>query len=225
LTRDLPVEQADTETLSEKTLKILQETVVNKVSCGLESIVDIIVGLGVVDANTQSILDFSHVEEIGEVLGRSRVILRVSDIIGTTAGVAVVRTFDIVSAHILCFGAYCLGGEVVLTSLSGLAAAIDQIETSAAHVQGELHIVVDSIVDSLDTVCVVDGKLRVVRSLDSLVNDTVSDTKSIEVKLHTRNSSIGDELVLVVEVVEERRSCNYARSATDSKSGIAQHKP
>jgi hypothetical protein len=225
LTRDLPVEQADTETLSEKTLEILQETVVNKVSCGLEGIVDIIVGLRVVYTNTQSILDFSHVEEIGEVLGRSRVILRVSDIIGTTARIAVVRTFDIVSAHILCFGADGLGGKVILTSLSSLTTAVDQIEASSAHVQSELHVVVDSVVDSLNTVGVVDGELRVVRGLNSLVNDTVSNTKSVEVKLDTRNSSIGDELVLVVEVVEERRSCNYAMSATDCESGISQHKP
>jgi hypothetical protein len=62
-------------------------------------------------------------------------------------------------------------------------------------------------------------------SLNSLVNDTVSNAKSVEVELDTGNGSIGDQLILVVEVVEERRSCNYAMSATDFKSGIARHKP
>jgi hypothetical protein len=64
-----------------------------------------------------------------------------------------------------------------------------------------------------------------VRSLNGLINDTVSDTKSVEVKLDTGNGSIGDQLVLVVKVVEERRSYDYAMSASDFKSGLAQHKP
>jgi hypothetical protein len=129
-----------------------------------------------------------------------------SDIIGSPARILVVRTLNIVSAHILCFGAKSLGGKIVLASLSGFAAVLDILEASAAHVQCKLHVVVDSVVDSLDAVCVVDGKLGVVGSLDSLVDDTVSDTESVEVELNSRNGSVGDKLVLVVEVVEERRS-------------------
>jgi hypothetical protein len=111
--------------LGEEVLEVLQETVVNKVSGGLESIVNVVVRLSVIDANTESILDFSHVEEIREVFRRSGVITRVSDIIGTTARVAVVRTLNIVSAHILCFGADGVGGNVVLAGLSGFTTAFD----------------------------------------------------------------------------------------------------
>jgi hypothetical protein len=81
------------------------------------------------------------------------------------------------------------------------------LKTSIGHVQSELHVVVDRVVDSLDTICVVDSKFRVVRGLNLLIDDTVADTKSVEVKLDTRDGSIGDKLVLVVKVVEERWSC------------------
>jgi hypothetical protein len=111
--------------LGEEVLKVLQEAVVNKVSGGLESIVDVVVGLGVINANTKSILHLSHVEEIREVLGRSGVIARMSDIISSTSRIAVVRTLNIVSAHILCFGADSVGRNVVLTGLSGFTTAFD----------------------------------------------------------------------------------------------------
>ena len=199
--------------MGKKILEILEETVVDKISSGLESIVNVIVGFGVVDTNTKSVLDFSHVEEVREVLRRSRVITGVSDIVGSSARVLVVRSFDIVSAHILGFGAEGLSGKVVLTRFSGFAAVLDGFEASAVHVQGELHVVVDGIVDCLDAIGVVDGKLGVVGSLDSLVDDAVSNAEGVEVELDARNGSVGDELVLVVEVVEKRRSCHYGMSA------------
>jgi hypothetical protein len=192
--------------LGKQILEIAKEVVVDEISSSLESIVNVIVRLSVIDANTQSILHPTHVEEVREILGRSRVIAGMSDIIGSPARVLVVRTFDIVSAHILCFGAKSLGGKVVLTSLSGFAAVLDVLEASAAHVQCKFHVVVDGVVDGFDTVCVVDGELGVVGSLDSLIDDTISDTESVEVELDTGNGSVGNELVLVVEVVEERRS-------------------
>lgn len=169
----------------------------------MERIVDVVVGLGVVETNAKSILDFSKVQEVGEVLRRSRVIAGVSDIVCSTSGEAVVGTLDIVSAHVLGLRAESLSGKVVLTGLSGLTAVVNQVKTSVGHVQSELHVVIDSIVDSLDTVCVVDSKFGVVRSLNLLIDDSISDTKSVEIELNTRDGSIRDKLVLVVEVVEE----------------------
>jgi hypothetical protein len=64
-----------------------------------------------------------------------------------------------------------------------------------------------------------------VGSLDGLVDDTVSDTQSVEVELDTRNGSVRDELVLVVEVVEERRSYDYDMSVMNIVSKRTQNKP
>jgi hypothetical protein len=64
-----------------------------------------------------------------------------------------------------------------------------------------------------------------VGSLDGLVDDTVSDTQSVEVELDTRNGSVRDELVLVVKVVEERRSYDYDMSVMNIVSKRAQNKP
>ena len=129
-----------------------------------------------------------------------------SDIVCAPTTEGVVRSLNIISAHILCFRTDGLRGQIFLAGLSGLATTVNQIETATGHVQGKLHVVVDSIVDGLDAVRVVDSKLGVVRCLNVLVDDTVSNTQSVEVELDTRNGSVGDELVLVVEVVEERRS-------------------
>jgi hypothetical protein len=64
-----------------------------------------------------------------------------------------------------------------------------------------------------------------VGSLDGLVDDTVSDTQSVEVELDTRNGSVRDELVLVVEVVEERRSYDYDMSVMNIVSKRTRNKP
>jgi len=199
--------------LGKKILEILEETVVDEISRGLESIVNVVVGFCVVDTDTKGVLNFSHVEKVREVLGGSRIVARMSDIVSSTTRVLVIGSFDIVSAHILGFRAEGLGGEVILTGFSGFAAVFDIFKTSTAHVQSKLHVVVDSIVDSFDAVSVVDGKLGVVRSLDSLIDDAVSNTEGVEVELDARNGSVGDELVLVVKVIEERRSCDYGLSA------------
>ena len=55
----------------------------------------------------------------------------------------------------------------------------------------------------LDAIGVVDCKLGVVGSLDSFVDDAVDDAQGVEVKLDALLGSIGNLLVLSVEVVEE----------------------
>lgn len=209
----MPVVKTHAKTLCKQVLEILKKTVVDEISGGLKSIVNVVVGLGVVDTNTQSVLHLSLIEEVREILRGSGVVAGMSDIIGTSARVLVVRTLDIVSTHILSFRAEGLCGNVVLTSLSGFAAVFDVFETATVHVECKLHVVVDGVVDGFDAVRVVDGEFRVVGSLDGLVNDTVSDTEGVEVELDTGNGSVGDKLVLVVEVIEERRSCDEHMSA------------
>ena len=61
----------------------------------------------------------------------------------------------------------------------------------------------DRVVVSLDSVGVVDSKLRVVRSLNLLVDDTVDYAKSVHLNLNTSARAILDLLVLLVEVVVE----------------------
>lgn len=206
--RDLPIVQTDTQTLRKQVLEILEEAVVDEIPSGLESIVNVIVGLCVIDTHTQCILHLSHIQEIREVLRGSGVITRMSDVIGASARILVVRALDIVSAHVLGLRAESLGSEVVLTGFSGFAAVLDVFETAAAHVQSELHVVVDGVIDGFNAVGVVDGEFRVMGCLDGLIDDAVSDTQSVKVEFDAGNGSIGDELVLVIEVVEERRSCN-----------------
>lgn len=59
---------------------------------------------------------------------------------------------------------------------------------------------------TLDPVGVLDGKFRVVRSLDCFVDDTVDDTQRLKVKSDTFLLTRFDLLVLLVEVVEELSS-------------------
>lgn len=55
----------------------------------------------------------------------------------------------------------------------------------------------------LNAIGVVNGELGVVRSLDSFIDDSIDDSKGVELKLNSFDRSIGDLQVLFVEVVEE----------------------
>lgn len=54
-----------------------------------------------------------------------------------------------------------------------------------------------------DAVGVVSCKLGVVRGLDGFIDDSVYDTKGVELELDAVESAVGDLLVLFIEVVEE----------------------
>lgn len=54
-----------------------------------------------------------------------------------------------------------------------------------------------------NAVCVVNSEFRIMGSLDRFIDDTVYDSKSVEFKLDAINRSIGDFLVLFVEMIEE----------------------
>lgn len=47
------------------------------------------------------------------------------------------------------------------------------------------------------------SKLRIVRSLDGLIDDSVYNSQSVEVKLNSLGGTIGNLVVLLHEVVEE----------------------
>lgn len=42
--------------------------------------------------------------------------------------------------------------------------------------------------------------------LDRLVDDAVDNSQRVEIKLNTINSTIGDSLILLIEIIEELRS-------------------
>lgn len=56
---------------------------------------------------------------------------------------------------------------------------------------------------TLDSVGVLHGKFRIVRSLDCFIDDAVDDTQGLKVKSDTILFTRFDLLVLLVEVVEE----------------------
>ena len=59
---------------------------------------------------------------------------------------------------------------------------------------------------TLDSIGVLDGEFRVVRSLDCFIDDAVDDTQRLKVKSDTFLLTRFDFLVLLVEVVEELSS-------------------
>jgi hypothetical protein len=93
-------------------------------------------------------------------------------------------------------------GQLTTWSIAvGLLAVLDLVVATFGHVVGLLHESVDGIVDSLDSVGVVDRKFRVVRSLNLLIDDTVDYAESVHLKLDTFDGAVLDTLVLLVEVV------------------------
>lgn len=74
---------------------------------------------------------------------------------------------------------------------------------AAWHVEGVLHEGIDCVVDSLDAVGVVYGKLGVVGGLDLLIDDTIDYAKCVHLDLNTSFRAVLDLLVLLVEVVVE----------------------
>lgn len=56
-----------------------------------------------------------------------------------------------------------------------------------------------------DTIGVVNGKFGIVRGLDGFIDDSIDDTKGVELKLNSLNGSVGNLLILLIKVVEELR--------------------
>ena len=49
-------------------------------------------------------------------------------------------------------------------------------------------------------------RTRVVGSLNGLIDDSVANAQSVEVKSHSRNRSVADQFVVLVEVLVESRT-------------------
>ena len=84
----IAISQRDSHSLVKQILKILAEVREDEVACVLELVVDVAVGSRVVEVDTNGILYVCLVEVRGQVRRRRRVIARVTDIVGTTAGKA-----------------------------------------------------------------------------------------------------------------------------------------
>ena len=114
--------------------------------------------------------------------------------------VFVIRSFDVVPTLV--------GGlEARLHSYVG--GSIDRlacrtlIETTTDHVAGELHVLVNSVVDSLDSIGIVYSKFGIPRRLDGLRYDAITYAQSIENELSAICRTISNQFILVVEVVVE----------------------
>ena len=68
------------------------------------------------------------------------------------------------------------------------------------------HIIVDGLVDSGDVVGVMYSKFWVVGYLDVFVDNAIDYAKTAKVEGFARDCTIGNELILLIEVVEERRT-------------------
>lgn len=157
----------------------------------------------VVDIDTKGVLGRCKVKEIQEVIRRGGIIVGVTDVIDTAVAEAVVGPFDEPSAQTHGLGA----GELALVSASvRLLAVLDLIIASLWEVECLLCESVYCVVVCLDAVSVIDSELRVVRTLNLLIDNTVDDTKSVHLEWDTFGGAILDGLVLLIEIVVEARS-------------------
>jgi hypothetical protein len=107
---------------------------------------------------------------------------------------------DIVSAHVRGLGA---DSVIRQRSTVRLLAKCDLVLTAIWHLVCKFHVAVHGIIDGLDTIGVVHCKLRVVFCLNGLVDDTVNDTEGVKVEVNSFHCTIGDFLILLMEVIEE----------------------
>ena len=122
-------------------------------------------------------------------------------LIDAAAAVHVVRRFHVGSALVGCLEANLLADVRRPVDLLALGA---EIETAAYHIACKLHVLVNRIIDRLDTVCVVHSEFWVVGRLNRFTDDTVANTKRVEDKWSSTSTSICDQCILFVKVVVER---------------------
>lgn len=89
----------------------------------------------------------------------------------------------------------------VLCRTVRLLAIFDLIVATLGHVVGLLHKSINCVIDSFDAIRIIDSKLRIVWSLNLLIDDTIDYSESIHFDLDARNRAIFDGLVLLVEIV------------------------
>lgn len=220
------VEESDPHGGVEDHLQIFDEIWIGKVARHLEGIAHVVVRLRVVKVYTESVLNVGFVEKIIEVSGRSRIIVRMTNIIHASVTEHVVRFLDVGAALISGLRAVELanfGGAIDLTASIHLSKA-----TNEWHVASELHVFIDGLVDELDTVAVVLGEFGVVWCLGIEVEESITDTKGIENELCPIRRPISNHFILFVEIIIEswavmtsiRFSPEIERFSSQSQLGI-----
>jgi len=197
----IAIDERDAHGCVENHLEVFEKVGINEITGLLEGEVDVVVRLcGVVRVDTKSFLRGRQVKIVDKVGRWSRINVRMTNVIHTAAAEEVVWALDVVSAHILSFCTDCLTSKCGLVHLE---AQTYLVQTAIGHVQCKLHVVVYRVIDCLDSVCVVDGKLWVIRSLNVLIDDTIDYCEGVE--LHSLASLISclDSGILLVEIVEE----------------------
>lgn len=124
-----------------------------------------------------------------------------TNIINAPSAVTVVRRLDVCSALIRCLEAIL---HSHISRAVDLSACGVEVKTSSDHVTGKLHVFINGIVDSFDPIGVVYRKLRVVRRLNAKIDDTVANPEGIKDQSSPIRAAIGNQLILLIEVVEER---------------------
>ena len=140
-----------------------------------------------------------------------------ADIVHAAPGVRVIRTLDIVAAHVRGFGAERIDTRVgrgrvadapfhcvpAFHAIGCSDALLDLLLAAANHGIGEFRVVVDCVVVRFDAVGVVYGEFGVVLCLHYLRNDPVADAERIEIQRVAGYAAVGYRCILVVEVFEE----------------------
>ncbi len=212
----IAVDHSDADRIVENSFEIDEEVGIDEVTGLLEGIRDVNIGLGIIEVYAEGSLDRGKIKVVHEISGRGGVFVWMADaecllaqivslggtlvLIDTTIAIRIIRRFDIGPALIRSL-------ETVLLSNVGrpihLFALGTKVEAAANHVARELHILIDRIVHSFDPVCIVDSKFRIVRSLDALRYDSIDYTQRIEGELGAVSGAIGDQRILIIEVVVE----------------------
>jgi len=178
-----------------------------------EGVVHAVDGLGEVDGDSQRALDPVLIQEANVELGRERVRVEVGDVVVTPAGVEDVGTLNVVAAELVRPAARRVDGGVVAVELGvpfvGEALALlDQVPAAARATPGVDGVVVEGLVDGLDTVGVVVRHLRVGELLRGEVHAAVDDAQRVEVDVVRLalclDGAVGDLLVLLLEEGRER---------------------
>lgn len=190
-------------------------------------VVDIIVGLGIVEVDAECVLHLGLVEVVVEVGGRGGVIIGMSDIVDAAAAKLVVRRFDIGATLVSSLLAIQLanhGRAVDLTAGVYLSKAAD-----VRHEAGELHVIVDGLVDELNA-----GQGLMLAGVPPLRIQTfilpcqaIRDSKThspIGIALSKLGviGGLGVELVYVVSIAVNTSGCskNYIKNAVYDSEGV-----
>lgn len=154
--------------------EILNEVGVGEVARDLEGVAHVVVRFRVVQVHAEGILDGGLIHIVDEVGWGSGIVVGMADIVDAATAELVVGFLDVRAALI---------GGLLAVELADRSRSIDlttccdlREATDIRHIGGEFHIVIDRLIDKLDSVGIVLGELRVVRRLCVQIEDSIADT-------------------------------------------------